>query len=53
MYVFQGLLERDGEVKKARDEALKIQRALEEQLAEDRSARQDAEVRVQGNVQKF
>ncbi|XP_041375167.1 leucine-rich repeat and coiled-coil domain-containing protein 1-like isoform X2 [Gigantopelta aegis] len=43
----EGLLERDGEVKKARNEGLKIHRDLEEQLAEERTARQDAEEMVE------
>lgn len=43
---FQGLVERDEEIKKAREEALKTQRSLEEQLNEERAASQDIQVCV-------
>ena len=41
---FQGLVERDEEIKKTREEALKTQRSLEEQLNEERAASQDIQV---------
>jgi len=37
-------LERDEEIKRAREEALKLQRNLEEQIAEERAVTQDNQV---------
>ena len=41
MFATQGLVERDEEIKKAREESLRLQRSLEEQLASEQSINQD------------
>ena len=42
--VFQGVEERDREIKKSREECLKMQQSMEEQLAEERTNNQDNQV---------
>lgn len=44
---FQAVVERDEEIRKAREEALKIQRELEEQLATESAVNTDIQVRRQ------
>ncbi|XP_050399127.1 leucine-rich repeat and coiled-coil domain-containing protein 1 isoform X3 [Patella vulgata] len=43
----EGLLERDEEIRKSREEALRIQKSLEEQLAEEKSISQDNQEMVE------
>ena len=42
--IFQGVEERDREIKKSREECLKMQQSMEEQLAEERTNNQDNQV---------
>ena len=42
--VFQGLVERDDQIRELREEMLNVQRTLEEQISEERAALQDTQV---------
>ena len=44
--VFQGLVERDDQIRELREEMLNMQRTLEEQISEERAALQDTQVSV-------
>lgn len=46
----QGVLERDEKIKEAREEALSIQRSLEDQLSDEKAAHQDLQVVIQKAV---